>query len=127
MIALYRYVEMFPGDVEARRYLLAHLDALYQCSKGATCMMYTITPKPDGSFDGRGTTSHYNVMGADALAIAYLMTGRKECLETARRCFDYGLLTSSWNNDPPVYTQVHNTNGAMHGNIFMAVEAASKK
>lgn len=121
MMALHRYVEMFPQDAEAKRYLLAHLDTLYQCSKGETGMMYTITPRPDGTFEGKGTTSHYNVMGADALAIAYRLTGEMKYIETARRCFDYGIRASSWNSDPPAYTQVHNANGAMHGNVFMAV------
>jgi hypothetical protein len=121
MMALSRYVEMFPEDAEAKRYLLAHLDTLYQCSKGASGMMYTITPKPDGTFEGSGTTSFYNVMGADALAIAYMLTGEMKYMDAARRCFDYGIRESSSNSDPPAYTQVHNTNGAMHGNVFMAV------
>lgn len=127
MMALWRYVEMFPEDAAAKRYLLAHLDTLYECSKGETCMMYTITPKPDGTFEGKGTTSHYNVMGADALAVACLLTGEMKYMDVARQCFDYGIRASSWNSDPPQYTQVHNTNGAMHGNVFMAVDASLKK
>jgi hypothetical protein len=123
MMALARYVEMFPGDAEAKKYLLAHLDTLYECSKGKTCMMYTITPKPDGTFEGKGTTSHYNVMGADALAIAWRLTGEMKYMDVARKCFAYGIRAASWNNDPPIYTQVHSTNGAMHGNVFMAVDS----
>ena len=62
-------------------------------------------------------------MAADALAIGHLLTGRTEYLAAARRLFDYGVKHACWENGPPTYTQVHSANGAMHGNVFMAVES----
>ena len=123
MMALARYVEMFPEDDEAQGYLLAHLETLNEACQGETCMLYTITPQPDGSVVGEGTTSFYNIMGADALALAYLLTDDLKYMETARRCFAYGVASLNWGAENPAFTQVHSANGAMHGNLFMAVDA----
>jgi uncharacterized protein YyaL (SSP411 family) len=123
MMALARYVELFPEDDKAREYLLAHLETLQRGCQSETCMLYTITPQPDGSVVGEGTTSMYNIMGADALTVGYLLTGESRYLETAGRCFAYGVRSLNGGHDRPVYTQVHTANGAMHGNLFMRVES----
>ena len=126
MMALARYVEMFPDDAPARRYLLAHLATLRKAARPETGILYTITPKPDGTVTGKGTCSHYNIMAADALAIAYRLTGDKAYLATARRCFEYGVRNACWQNGPPTYVQVHSANGAMHGNVYMTVAAQAE-
>ena len=123
MMALARYVEIFPEDAAARSYLVAHLDVLRKAADPEHGILYTITPQPDGSVVGQGTCSHYNIMAADALALGTLLTGDRGYMETARRCFAYGVKNACWANGPPTYYQVHSANGAMHGNVFMAVEA----
>ena len=127
MLALARYVEMFPDDGPARSYLLAHLATLQKAARADTGILYTITPKGDGTVTGTGTCSHYNIMAADALAVAYRLTGDKTYLATARRCFEYGVRNACWQNGPPTYTQVHSANGAMHGNIYMTVAAETDR
>ena len=127
MMALARYVEMFPDDAPAKAYLLAHLATLRKAAKPDTGILYTITPKPDGTVTGKGTCSHYNIMAADALAIAYRLTGDKAYLATARRCFEYGVRNACWANGPPTYVQVHSANGAMHGNVYMTVAAQADR
>jgi lysophospholipase L1-like esterase len=126
MMTLARYVEIFPEDVEAKGYLLAHLETLNEACQGETCMLYTITPQPDGSVTGEGTTSMYNIMGADALTLAYLLTDDPKYMETARRCFAYGVSSLNWGEENPTFFQVHTANGAMHGNLFMRVDSALK-
>ena len=88
-------------------------------------ILYTITPQPDGSVRGNGTCSHYNVMAADLLASAYRLTGRADFLDTARRCFAYGVKNANGAGGSPTYFQVHSANGAMHGNAFMAIDSSS--
>jgi hypothetical protein len=127
MMALWRYVQLFPEDKAARSYLLAHIETLRKGCHSPTGMYYAITPKPDGSVEGRGTVSHYNIMGADALTVGYLLTKDMKYMETARRCFAYGVKHACWKNGPPTYQQVHSANGAMHGNLFMSVDASLKK
>ncbi len=124
MMALARYVEMFPADKDARAWLLAHLETLYKASNRPECMMYAVTPQPDGSVTGRGSTSMYNVMGSDALAIAYQLTGEKRYFDLARRLFAYGVKNACWKNGPPTYFHIHSANGALHGNWFMAQDTA---
>lgn len=123
MMALARYVEMFPEEDEAKGYLLAHFETLNEACQGETCMLYTITPQADGSVVGEGTTSFYNIMGADALTLAYLLTDDLKYMVTARRCFSYGVASLNWGVENPTFVQVHSANGAMHGNLFMAVDA----
>ena len=90
-------------------------------------MMYAVTPQPDGSVVGKGQTSMYNIMGADALALGYRLTGEQKYLEVARKCFAYGVKNACWVNGPPVYQQVHSANGALHGVVFMTVDAAARR
>lgn len=111
MMALARYVEMFPGDAAARSYLLAHLETLRKATDPVDGIYYTITPQADGSVVGRGTCSHYNIMAADALALGYLLSGQQKYLETARRCFAYGVKNACWKDGPPTYQQVHMPTG----------------
>ena len=122
MMALARYVEMFPDDADARQWLLAHLETLR-----ASCwekdgvfqgFYYIVTPRPDGSIVGEDTSGHYNIMAADALAIAFRLTGDRRFMEAARKCFDYGV-----SNGPPTYFQIQTANGATHGGFFMAEDA----
>ena len=124
MMALARYVDMFPQDKDARAWLLAHLETLYKASNRPECMMYAVTPQPDGSVTGRGSTSMYNVMGSDALTTAYQLTGDKKYFDLARRLFAYGVKNACWKNGPPTYFHIHSANGALHGNWFMAQDAA---
>jgi hypothetical protein len=124
MMALARYVDMFPDDEAAKSYLLAHLETLRKAADPGNGILYTITPRPDGSVVGQGTCSHYNVMAADALVIGYLLTGDRKYHDAARRCFAYGVKNACWKGGPPTYFHVHSANGAMHGNIFMAVDAS---
>jgi len=124
MMALGRYVETFADDAAARSYLLAHLETLRKAADGDNGIYYTITPQADGSVVGKGTCSHYNIMAADALAIAYRLTGERKYIETARRCFAYGVKNACWKGGPATYIQVHSANGAMHGNVFMVVDSA---
>ena len=126
MMALARYVEMFPDHADAKKYLLAHIETLRRSVDPARGILYTITPRPDGSVVGKGTCSHYNIMAADALAVAYRITGEKKYMDAARRCFAYGVKNACWAGGPPTYTQVHSANGAMHGNVFMAVDSAGR-
>lgn len=126
MMALARYVEMFPEDAAAKSYLLAHIETLRKAIDPADGILYTITPQPDGSAVGQGTCSHYNIMAADALTIGYLLSGDRKYLEAARQCFAYGVKHACWKNGPPTYVQVHSANGAMHGNVFMAVDASER-
>ena len=124
MMALARYVEMFPEDKDARAWLLAHLETLYKGSNRPECMMYRVTPQPDGSVKGSGQCSMYNVMGSDALATAYQLTGDKKYFDVARRCFAYGVKNACWKNGPPTYFHIHSANGALHGNWFMVQDTA---
>ena len=126
MMALARYVEMCPADKDAKAWLLAHLETLYKGSTGPDCMMYAVTPQPDGSVKGRGSTSMYNVMGADALTIANQLTGEKRYFDLARRLFAYGVKNACWKNGPATYVHIHSANGALHGNWFMAADAARR-
>jgi hypothetical protein len=121
MDALVRYVEMFPDDASAKAYLLAHIETLRISADPTDGILYTITPQPDGAVVGRGTCSHYNILAADLLASAYRLTGRTDYLDTARRCFVYGVKHANGRGGSPTYFQVHSANGAMHGNVFMAV------
>lgn len=122
MEALARYVELFPDDAAARAYFLAHAETLRKSVDPEHGISYTITPQPDGSVVGRGTSSHYNILAADVLALAYRLTGRADDLATARRCFAYGVRHANGEGGGPTYFQVHSANGAMHGNVFMSVE-----
>ena len=124
MMALARYVETFPDDAAAKGYLLAHIETLRKSVQTPDCMWYTVTPRPDGSVVGKGTCSHYNIMAADALAIGYRLTGDMNFMEAARRCFAYGVKHACWKDGPPTYIQVHSANGALHGNVFMAIDTA---
>lgn len=126
MMALARYVEIFPEDAAAKGYLLAHLETLNEACQGETCMLYTITPQPDGSVVGEGSTSMYNIMGADALTLAYLLTDDPKYMDTARRCFAYGVASLNWGEENPTFFQVHSANGAMHGNLFMRMDSGLK-
>lgn len=123
MMALARYVEMFPEDASAKSYLLAHLETLRKGTRPDTGMMYTITPQPDGSVVGERSTSHYNIMGSDALSFGYLLTGDMRFMETARRSFAYGVKNACWVGGPPTYFHIHSANGATHGNVFMMVDS----
>jgi hypothetical protein len=123
MMALARYVEAFPEDAEARQWLLAHLETLR-----ASCwekdgvfqgFYYIVTPQPDGSIVGEKTSGHYNIMAADALAIAFRLTGDRRFIEAARKCFDYGVTEG-----PPTYFQIQSANGATHGGFFMAEDVS---
>jgi hypothetical protein len=127
MVALARYLEHFPEDADARKWFLAHVETLH-----ASChekngefqgMYYTITPKPDGTIAGRGTTSHYNILAADVLSIGYRLTGEKKYMDMARRCFAYGVKHACWKNGPPTYYHIHSGNGGTHGGFFMAEDA----
>jgi len=122
MEALARYVEMFPDDAAAKAYLLAHAETLRKSADPQRGILYTITPQPDGSVLGNGQCSHYNILAADLLALAYRLTGRADYLETARRCFAYGVKNANGEGGPPTYFQVHSANGAIHGNVFMTTE-----
>ena len=124
MMALARYVEMFPEDPAAKSYLLAHIETLRRATDPEDGIMYTITPQADGGVVGKGTCSHYNIMAADALAMGYLLTGEAKYMETARGCFAYGVKHACWKDGPPTYVQVHSANGSLHGNTFMAVDSA---
>ena len=124
IMALARYVEIFPEDAAARSYLLAHFETLYKGCNRPELMMYRLTPQPDGSVVGSGQTSMYNVMGADALATAYRLTGERRYVDLARRCFAYGVRNACWRNGPATYYHIHSANGALHGNMFMAVDSA---
>jgi hypothetical protein len=119
MDALARYVEMFPDDAAARSYFLAHAETLRKSADPANGILYTITPQPDGSVTGNGTCSHYNILAADLLALAYRLTGRADYLDAAQRCFAYGVKNANGQGGSPTYFQVHSANGAMHGNVFM--------
>jgi hypothetical protein len=127
MMALARYVDLFPGDAGARSYLLAHIETMRRGTSEENGILYTITPRPDGSVVGRGTCSHYNIMAADAFAVAYRLTGEQKYLDTARKCFAYGVRNACWKDGPPTYTQVHSAGGALHGNVFMAVDSAQRR
>jgi hypothetical protein len=127
MMALARYVDHFPDDQEARSYLLAHLETLCRSITPDGGIYYAITPRPDGSVTGKGSSGMYNIMAADALAIAYRLTGDAKYLKGARSCFPFGIRAASWNATPETYTQVHSANGGTHGNFFMVVDAAARK
>jgi len=127
VMALWRYVQLFPEDKAARGYLLAHTGTLRKGCHPATGMYYTITPKPDGSVEGKGTVSHYNIMGADALAVGYLLSKDMKYMQAARKCFAYGVKNACWKDGPPTYRQLHSAGGAMHGNLFMSVDAKLRK
>lgn len=122
MEALARYVEMFPNDGAARSYFLAHAETLRKSVDPVNGIFYTVTPQPDGSVVGTGTCSHYNILAADMLTLAYRWTSRGDYLEAARRCFAYGVRNANGQGGSPNYFQVHSANGAMHGNIFMTVK-----
>jgi len=126
MMALARYVERFPEDREARSWLLAHLETLRRSIAPDGGVYYAITPRPDGSVTGKGSSGMYNVMAADALAIAYRLTGEAKYLEGARRCFPFGIRAAAWNASPETYTQVHSANGGTHGAVFMAVDSQAR-
>ena len=126
MEALARYVEMFPDDAAARAYFLAHAETLRKGADPEHEILYTITPQSDGSVVGRGTCSHYNILPADVLSLAYRMTDRTEDLAAARRCFAYGVQHANGEGGGPTDYQVHSANGALHGNVFMAVEKYSQ-
>ncbi|MCY2954928.1 MAG: hypothetical protein NTU53_23610 [Planctomycetota bacterium] len=127
MEALARYVEMFPDDATAKTYLLAHAETLRKASDPENGIYYTITPHADGSVIGNGECSHYNILAADILAFAYRLTGQAEYLDTARRCFTYGVKNANGKNGGPTYYQVHSGNSAMHGNVFMTVESSLRE
>ncbi len=124
MEALARYVEMFPDDAAARAYLLAHAETLRKSADPQRGIFYTITPKPDGSVAGNGQCSHYNILAADVLALAYRLTGSTDYLDAARRCFAYGVRNANGEGGSPTYFQVHSANGAMHGNVFMTTNSS---
>jgi hypothetical protein len=119
MEALARYVELFPKDQAAKAYFLAHAETLRKSVDQDHGMLYTITPQPDGSVVGRGVCSHYNVMAADVLTLAYRLTGRAEDLAAARHCFAYGVKNANGEGASPTYYHVHSATGAMHGNVYM--------
>ncbi len=125
MDALARYMEMFPDDPTARDYFLAHAQTLRKSVDPDHGMLYTITPQPDGSVEGRGNCSHYNILAADVLALAYRLTGRADDLAAARLCFAYGVKHANGEGGSPTYFQVHSANGALHGNVFMKVDQES--
>ena len=122
MDALARYVEMFPNDSAARAYFLTHAETLRKSVDPDHGIRYTITPQPDGSVAGRGDCSHYNILAADVLSLAYRLTGQSDDLAAARRCFAYGVKNANGEGGSPTYFQVHSANGALHGNVFMTVE-----
>jgi hypothetical protein len=124
MEALARYVETFADDSAARSYFLAHAETLRKSVDPEHGIRYTITPQPDGSVVGRGDCSHYNILAADVLALAYRLTGRADDLAVARRCFAYGVKNANGEGGSPGYFQVHSANGALHGNVLMTVEKA---
>lgn len=125
MEALARYVEMFPGDEAARAHLLAHITTLQKGTDPRRGIFYTITPRPDGSVVGNGQCSHYNILAADLLALAYRLTGSTDFLDTARLCFAYGVKNANGEGGSPTYFQVHSANGALHGNVFLMTDASS--
>jgi hypothetical protein len=127
MMALARYVEMFPDDRDARSWLLAHLGVLRKASDRPDCMMYTVKPHADGTVTGKGQCSMYNLMGADALMIGYRLTRDQAYLDLARKCFAYGVRNACWKNGPPTYFHIHSANGALHGQVFMARDAALRE
>jgi hypothetical protein len=119
MDALARYVELFPRDAAAKAYFLAHAETLRKSVQPDHGIPYTITPQPDGSVVGRGSCSHYNILAADVLSLAYRLTGRADDLAAAQRCFAYGVQNANAEGGGPTYFQVHSANGAMHGNGYM--------
>lgn len=121
MEALARYVEMFPAEPAPRAYFLAHAETLRKSVTPDRGILYTITPQPDGSVVGRGTCSHYNILAADVLSLAYRLTGRADDLSAARRCFAYGVKNANGEGGSPTYFQVHSANGALHGNVFLTI------
>lgn len=131
MMALYRYVEMFPDDRQAREWLLTHIETLRKTARPGEGIYYTITPLPDGTVSGKGEVSHYNIMAADALAVGYRLTGDMKYMDAARLCFDYGVKNACWKSGPATYFHIHSANGATHGNFFMVedskLRAAGKK
>jgi hypothetical protein len=122
VMALARYVEMFPEDRAARSYLLAHIETLHKAVDPKIGLVYSIFVNPDGSVTPKSasSTSHYNVQAADWLAIGYRLTGDSKYLAAARACFSIGVQTAGWGTGS--YTHVHNANGATHGNIFMVLD-----
>ena len=60
MMALARWVEMFPDDADATSYLLAHLETLHKAIDPAHGIYYTITPRPDG-----GAAAPHVIRGAE--------------------------------------------------------------
>jgi hypothetical protein len=122
VMALARYVEMFPEDHAAKSYLLAHITTLYKAIDPKLGLLYSIVVNPDGSVTptSASPTSHYNVQAADWLAIGYRLTGNAKYLATARACFSIGVHSAGWGTDS--YTHVHNANGATHGNVFMVLD-----
>lgn len=68
----------------------------------------------------------YNIMAADALAIAYRLTSEARYLEVTRACFAYGVKHACWKDGPATYTHIHSANGALHGNVFMVADSASR-
>jgi hypothetical protein len=125
MIALARYVEMFPDDAQARAVLLAHLETTLKSFGPENHLPYTTTPQPDGSVKTARSCGHYNVMGADVLSIGYRLTGEQKYLDTARKCFAYGVTRAGWQGRA-TYCQVHSANGAMHGNAFMVLDSEKR-
>jgi hypothetical protein len=119
MEALARYVELFPDDAAARSYFLAHAATLRKSVTPDHGIWYTITPQPDGSVVGQGACSHYNILAADVLALAYRLTGRAEDWEAAERVFAYGVQNANGEGSSPTYYHVHSANGALHGNVFL--------
>jgi hypothetical protein len=70
----------------------------------------SVTPKSTSS------TSHYNVQAADWLAIGYRLTGDAKYLAMARTCFSISVRSAGSGTES--YTQIHNANRAMHGNVY---------
>jgi len=128
-MALRRYCALFPEDGLARKTFLAHADALVKsvdpAGKDGAC--YALTLHSDGSFERKGTCSHYNIMIADVLAYAFRMTGDRRYLEAAGNAFPYGVKNACWVGGPATYSHVHSAAGSTHGSVYMSTVSQERR